>query len=170
MYRTRRERGFTLIELLVVIAIIGILSATVLVSLNTTRAKARTAAIKAQAIEFRKLMELEHLETGSYVNLARGWVGNGVTAPTCANRGFAGTYAAQAVAICQGIAASNAGSDYIMHTGVDTTLGYTYTKDVAIMAVLPNSRLFCAGSSGSISADVPFTSASYTQPGCYSNP
>ncbi len=42
MYRA--QNGFTLIELLVVIAIIGILSATVLMSLNATRAKARDAA------------------------------------------------------------------------------------------------------------------------------
>ncbi len=41
------QKGFTLIELLVVIAIIGLLSAVVLASLNSTRAKGADAAMRS---------------------------------------------------------------------------------------------------------------------------
>ncbi len=52
------RRGFTLIELLVVIAIIGILSAVVLASLNTARAKGADAAIKSDINNGRAQAEL----------------------------------------------------------------------------------------------------------------
>lgn len=45
---TNKRSGFTLIELLIVIAIIGILSSVVLVSLNSTRERARKTAVQAQ--------------------------------------------------------------------------------------------------------------------------
>ncbi len=45
--RRVRKYGFTLVELLVVIAVIGLLSGIAVVSLNTSRAKARDAKRKA---------------------------------------------------------------------------------------------------------------------------
>jgi len=62
MYR----RGFTLIELLVVIAIIGILSATVLVSLNSARAKAKDASRMAAVQQMAKALELYYHDHGKY--------------------------------------------------------------------------------------------------------
>ena len=161
-----KERGFTLIELLIVIAIIGILSATVLVALNSTRMKAAETSLKSHAIEFRKLLALEYSETGSYANLAKGWVGGGTVngQTSCASRGFAGNYASQALAICNGIMGV-LGTDYDQAFLVSSS-GATYS----IMVRFPNSLMFCVGSSGSVSDDVPYSGAGLLMPGCYSNP
>jgi type II secretion system protein G len=79
--RTRTpQRGFTLIELLVVIAIIGILSAVVLASLNTARAKARDTKRLADFHSLQTALELYALDNnGSYPTTAGAWFGNCTT-------------------------------------------------------------------------------------------
>lgn len=161
-------RGFTLIELLVVIAIIGILSATVLVSVNSAREKARMVSIQAQMVEFKKLMDLEFLDTGTYTNLNKGWVGAG-TNPSCEARGFAGAHASQAITICNALKQNAISGTYSLFFGVDPSYG-SNTTQYSIMVVLPSGNMNCMSSEGRITLDVPWTSANYLQPGCFRNP
>ncbi len=60
------QKGFTLIELLVVIAIIGILSAVVLVSLNSARAKSRDARRLADVRQIMTALELYYNDNNAY--------------------------------------------------------------------------------------------------------
>ncbi|HYE22994.1 MAG TPA: type II secretion system protein [Candidatus Paceibacterota bacterium] len=66
MSHANQPRGFTLIELLIVIAIIGILSATVLVSLNQTRVKARDALRQSDLRQVRTALEIYYFDNGRY--------------------------------------------------------------------------------------------------------
>jgi prepilin-type N-terminal cleavage/methylation domain-containing protein len=58
-------RGFTLIELLVVVAILGVLSAIVLASLNTSRGKGADATVKSQMAATRPQAELFYDANGN---------------------------------------------------------------------------------------------------------
>lgn len=53
-----KNKGFTLIELLVVIAIIGLLASIVLVSVNSSREKARVAKSKTELKQFYTALEM----------------------------------------------------------------------------------------------------------------
>ncbi len=157
------SRGFTLIELLVVISIIGLLSSVVLASLNSARTKAKEVAIKSEAVEFRKLMFLDFTETGTFTNLGKYWVGGGTAngQTSCEARGYAGTHASQAIAICN---------------NMRTILGYSFDQafftspNGSIMARYPSGRMFCISASGKVSDDVPYTGTGLASPGCQNNP
>ncbi len=66
----KKTKGFTLIELLIVIAIIGILSAIVLASLNTARAKGVNAAIKSTMSGVRSQAEIIYSENNGVYTAA----------------------------------------------------------------------------------------------------
>jgi type II secretion system protein G len=67
------HKGFTLIELLVVIAIIGLLSAVVLASLNTARAKARDAARISDIRQIQTAIQEYVLANGHYPDTHGAW-------------------------------------------------------------------------------------------------
>jgi prepilin-type N-terminal cleavage/methylation domain-containing protein len=161
-----KQSGFTLIELLVVIAIIGILSSVVMASLNTARNKGKQATLKSEALQLRNLLEFEYTDTGSYANLTKGWIGGGSVngQTTCAARGYAGNYASQVVAICDKIW-SILGASYSQMFLMSGT-GSTFS----VMVRYPNGTMYCVGSSGKTSDNVPYTTPGLSYPGCYSNP
>ncbi|OHA64074.1 MAG: hypothetical protein A2842_02065 [Candidatus Wildermuthbacteria bacterium RIFCSPHIGHO2_01_FULL_48_25] len=61
-----KKNGFTLIELLVVIAIIGILSSTILVSLQGARGKARDARRQFDIRQVSTALELDYSDDEAY--------------------------------------------------------------------------------------------------------
>ncbi|MBI2624196.1 type II secretion system protein [Candidatus Parcubacteria bacterium] len=89
------ERAFTLVELLVVIAIIGVLATIVLVSLNTTRIRARDAKRASDLHQIQLALELfadsnaqRYPASDFYaLNLCAGGIACGLASPdACGNR------------------------------------------------------------------------------------
>ena len=153
----KNKKGFTLIELLVVISIISLLSSIVFTALNGAKTKAKDAAVKQGVREFEKLMILQYYDYSTYAPLQQGaWI----PATPCSSA-FGGTYATQAINICNNIILNaKVGTDsmVVWNNSGDTINNYS------ISVKLNNGNTFCVGSSGSSET------VGGTGVGCMNNP
>lgn len=159
-----KQSGFTLIELLVVIAIIGILSATVLASLQDARGAARDSAIKQQVRSYVTTLEIERAQNGALLNHATSWVGNSGT--TCATEAYSGSLAEDLRTICTGIL-SNAAitSTQMLYVGISAP--FNDGKTYSVMARLNSGDWYCMSSRGR-TYEGPISG--WSGSGCYANP
>jgi type II secretory pathway pseudopilin PulG len=151
----------------VVISIIGLLSSIVLASLNSARAKAKDAAIKAGMVQFATLATMNYDDYGSYCNLQPGWISY---VGSC-NSVFSGTYASNAQNICNSIynnasVDSGLGAPGKMQIFTGTDSAHPCASNFSFMAILNSGKWFCVGSSGARGEYATYGG----NPGCWDNP
>ncbi|MDB4992016.1 MAG: putative Type pilus pilin [Parcubacteria group bacterium] len=147
--------GFTLIELLVVIAIIGILSAVVLASLGTARAKGNDASIRANLVNARGQAELFYTSNGDAYVVTAGGASDMCSATGLAN-GVKGVYTFLA-------AAANAGGGTVKTLVTDTNVP---DANVVLCHATPNvsSGPYAPYNAWAMEAPLKGTYAGYTNP------
>jgi len=150
------EKGFTLIELLVVISIISLLSSVVFTVLNGAKSKAKDASVKAELGEFEKLLILEYADKGSYCELIPSPGGGGssinmtdVPHTSCSSVGFLGSYASQAVKICDNLW-GNIKKDIANRGTLEFDDNYPQgcDKQYSVSVSLNNGKFYCLGNKG----------------------
>ncbi len=192
----KSEKGFTLIELLVVISIIGLLSTVVLASLSAARLKAKDSLVISEVDQLTKIMEFEHLDSGSYAKfqpLARAdWT---YITSQCDSQFPGSKYSSNLSSICKKILQNNSenpdgnNGPYVPRLSIAqaTAVNNAVYDDqkYSIMAWLPGKEVYyCSGSSGKSYIPVPHDGGQcdrmggesnggnswWGDPGCFCNP
>ncbi|HVS79556.1 MAG TPA: type II secretion system protein [Candidatus Paceibacterota bacterium] len=135
--RQKYSRGFTLIELLVVIAIIGILSAVVLASLNSARAKGADAAVKSDLQSIRNEAEI------FYDGVGNNTYGPALITTICPTTGS--TMFVQDATIANAIKQATAATG---KTVSDAFCGTDGSNQYVVVVPLKTSGYWCIDSSG----------------------
>ena len=140
---TNYTKGFTLIELLVVIAIIGILSAVVLVSLNTARKKGNDTRVISDVQQTRT--SLESGNTGSsYPDLKQN-AGTGAQTQVAGALLSTGSNNANLTSLASDASGQGGTISYIVTTSAtDVTTAYAIYGRL----VSDNTKYFCIDSTG----------------------
>lgn len=116
-----KDKGFTLIELLVVIAIIGMMSSIVLASLNSARAKASDATIKADLVNLRAQAGLYYDNNNSYGTASTCTIMSGSMLPTAGGVGCVTTNLLGDTIFIRGVYAAVAASGNPGYANVSAT-------------------------------------------------
>ena len=138
------NKGFTLIELLVVVAIIAVLTAIVLVSIDTAKKKGADASVKSNLDTIRQTAELFYSDNNSYLPAG----GVTYTTATCPSYNVAGTNMLStnksiAAAIAEAVNRAGNGS---------SCYNSSNTWAVAVGLALDTSTSWCVDTSGAARA------------------
>jgi hypothetical protein len=142
-----------------------------MVTIASAREKAKDGAIRQSFMDFKKILELEYNDTGSYANLQPGPTLGLFSDADCMSVFNASNYAADAQKICSFVV-ENSASHAFTAGSMDTTyqkysITTTLNQKVMVSPTFGLDRVYCVGSSGTYEG---IPKSHQTDLGCGINP